>query len=69
MHRDFLPSEADAAPYMVGLVEPDGLEGTRIVALLVDVPDGDAAIGTRVRFAPVESPAGYMMPAFEPITR
>jgi uncharacterized OB-fold protein len=65
VHRNFLPGDAGAAPYMVGLVEPDGLRGVRIVALLQGLPDEQDVIGARVTFAPVAS-SGYSVPAYAP---
>jgi len=65
VHRNFLPGDTEAAPYMVGLVEPDGLRGVRVVALLLGMLDEEDVIGTRVTFAPAPS-SGYVVPAFEP---
>lgn len=50
VHRSFLPGGRDQAPYTVGLVDLDGVDGPRFVAPLLD----DVQIGERVhaRFVP-----------------
>ena len=47
VHRSFLPSGADRVPYVVGLVELDGVEGPRLVANLDS--DAEYVPGDRVR--------------------
>ena len=64
VHRAFLPdANPDSVPYIVALVELDGLAGFRIPALLIgsDTP----AIGMRVRLKP-QRRSTYTAPAFEP---
>ena len=48
VHRAFLPGGADGVPFVVGLIELDGVDGARLVAHL-DAEDIDLAIGDRVR--------------------
>jgi uncharacterized OB-fold protein len=45
VQRSFLPGGRDQAPYTVGLIDLDGVEGPRLVVPLLD----DAAIGDRVQ--------------------
>jgi uncharacterized OB-fold protein len=63
VHRSFLPKARDAAPYLVGLVDLDGVEGgTRLVANLDDV--AGMAIGARVRLR-IERVGTRAHPVFE----
>ena len=64
VHRAFLPDAGpDSLPYVVGLIELDGVAGVRIPALLIgsDTPK----VGMRVRLSP-QRRSTYTAPAFEP---
>lgn len=64
VHRAFLPSaERVSDPYVVALVELDGVPGARLPALLIGT--GTPAIGMRVRLSP-QRRSTYLAPAFEP---
>jgi uncharacterized OB-fold protein len=66
VHRPFLPNAAgDAPPYVSALIEPDGLAGVRIPALLINLSDSAPRIGMRVRLCPLAR-SSYTAPAFEP---
>jgi uncharacterized OB-fold protein len=61
VHRSFLPGGREHVPYVVGLVDVDGVDGPRLVATL----DGDTdwRVGDRVEVA-FESVVGRMHPVF-----
>jgi uncharacterized OB-fold protein len=61
VHRSFLPGGREHVPYVVGLVDVDGVDGPRLVATL----DGDTdwRVGDRVEAA-FEPLAGRMHPVF-----
>lgn len=68
VHRSLLPNAArEDPPYVTALIEPDGLTGIRVPALLVNVNPGAFVIGMAVKLAPVQRSA-YRAPAFEPVT-
>ena len=62
IRKSFLPGES-AAPYVVGLVELDGVEGVRLVSNLA--PGVDWSIGDRVRVS-FEELAPRRHPLFVP---
>jgi uncharacterized protein len=63
VRRGFLPGGRDDPPFVVGLVELDGVDGVRLVANLADDPP--VAIGARVR-AEFEPLGGRLHPVFVP---
>jgi uncharacterized OB-fold protein len=63
VHRSFLPGDRGTDPYVVGLVDLDGVDGgTRLVANLDDV--AGMAIGARVRLR-IEQVGDRPHPVFE----
>lgn len=63
VERAFLPEGGDP-PYTVALVELDGIEGLRLVTVLVGAGSDDPAIGDRVRLAPTRLDT-HTLPTFE----
>jgi len=62
VHRSFLPKGRADVPYLVGLVDLDGVAGCRLVANLADEPG--MAIGARVAMR-IESIGDRSHPVFE----
>ena len=66
VHRSFLPNaDRGAEPYISALVEPDGLEGVRIPAVLTELAVSDVRIGMQVKLKPLVR-SDYVLPAFCP---
>jgi hypothetical protein len=63
VERGFLPSGGDP-PYTLALVDLDGLDGPRVVTVLVGPGSDDPAIGDRVRLAPTRFDT-HTLPTFE----
>jgi len=63
VERAFLPSGA-SPPFTVALVEIDGVEGPRLVTVLVGPGSDEPVIGDRVRLAPTVLPT-HTLPTFE----
>jgi uncharacterized OB-fold protein len=63
VERAFLPSGGDP-PYTLALIDLDGVEGVRVVTVLVGDGSDEPAIGDRVRLAPTEL-SGHTLPTFE----
>jgi uncharacterized OB-fold protein len=61
VHRSFLPGGRDHVPYVVGLVDLDGVDGPRLVANLDDGTDWSVGDRVEVSFEPV---AGRVHPVF-----
>ena len=63
VQRAFLPSGGDP-PYTLALVELDGVDGARVLSVLVGPGSEDPAIGDRVRLAPTRLDT-HTLPTFE----
>ena len=63
VERAFLPFGGDP-PYTVALIELDGVEGPRLVTVLVGPGSEEPAIGDRVRLAPTVFET-HTLPTFE----
>jgi uncharacterized OB-fold protein len=65
VHRDFLPPGSTEVPYVVALIELDGVEGVRILAVIEAATAQEVAIGRGVclelrRFADHVLPVGRL---------
>jgi uncharacterized OB-fold protein len=65
VHRAFLRSFLDEVPYVVALVELDGLDKVRITANVAGVDPGEVEIGLRVRMVWERRPDGVTVPQWE----
>lgn len=63
VERAFLPAGGEP-PYTLALVELDGVDGARVVTVLVGPGSEDPAIGDRVRLSPTRL-ATHTLPTFE----
>jgi uncharacterized OB-fold protein len=63
VERAFLPSGGEP-PYTLALVELDGVQGPRLVTVLVGPGSDEPAIGDRVRLSPTAF-ATHTLPTFE----
>ena len=63
VERAFLPGGADDVPFVVGLVELDGVVGPRLVTVLEVEGGGEPAVGDRVHLHPVRL-STHTLPVF-----
>jgi hypothetical protein len=66
VERGFLPSGGEA-PYVLALVELDGVVGPRLVTTIVGAGSDTIAIGDRVQLSPTTFPT-HTLPTFAVIT-
>ena len=64
VHQAFLPALADRVPYVVAVIELDGVDGVRFISNLVDVAADAVRVGLRVAVVWEDMQSGLAVPRF-----